>query len=289
MPSLDVAQLVAADLEELSSESGPIRTDGPRSTVESLSARELTIRTVEVAQEYLARQTGVSADGRAAVVTAGPPGAGKSTALAGTGFSGNGFRDIDPDVVKELLIQRALKDGSFNDLLTIKLADGKPVRPMELSSLVHRESVKIADAVLAVCVAQGENVIVHGSLAWDGQPKTLVEGFEAANYEELMIIDVEVPLVSALQQSLNRWWIGRNNPADQLGGRFVPRRFIESLYRPNGETRCKTNAEVLLAISRIPKTSLRLNSRAGGITTQTIQTRDGLEGDAKGDDSRLLL
>lgn len=51
-------------------------------------------------------------DGYSAVVTAGAPGAGKSTAL--TYFRGDdltGFRVLDPDIVKDHLIEQAVRDG----------------------------------------------------------------------------------------------------------------------------------------------------------------------------------
>lgn len=46
----------------------------------------------------------------AAIVTAGAPGAGKSTALRECGADLVGFQVLDPDIVKDYLIEQALRD-----------------------------------------------------------------------------------------------------------------------------------------------------------------------------------
>ncbi len=56
-------------------------------------------------------------DGRSAIVTAGPPAAGKSTALHAEIVGLDTYRILDADIVKEYLIEQALDDGIYDDLL----------------------------------------------------------------------------------------------------------------------------------------------------------------------------
>ena len=66
---------------------------------------------------YLDRQT-PSRGGYSAIATAGDPGADKSTALREYGADLAGFRVLDPDIVKEYLIEQALRDGIYDDILS---------------------------------------------------------------------------------------------------------------------------------------------------------------------------
>jgi len=65
----------------------------------------------DIHQQYLARQSGVERDGRAALLTAGAPGAGKSTAVARLGLADEGSRRLDADVVKDYLVQELAGGG----------------------------------------------------------------------------------------------------------------------------------------------------------------------------------
>ncbi len=172
-----------------------------------------------------------------------------------------------------MLIQDSLINGTFDAFLERQLPDGKTVHPRELATLVHRESTAIAADLTEICLRRGENVIVQGTLAWDEQPRVLLTSFNASEYQELIIVDVEVDLSTALDRSIERWWVGRNDPFDALGGRFVPSSVIKDLYLPDGSTRCRANAEVMFALSEQMKTELRTFQNGDGVATQTIRTR----------------
>ncbi|MCU1420795.1 MAG: putative zeta toxin protein [Microbacteriaceae bacterium] len=208
------------------------------------------------------------------MVTAGSPGAGKSTALHDIGFETIGFRDIDPDRIKTLLLRDALNDGTFDDLLRRRLADGRAVRPMELASLVHRESTIIAHNVAEISMHQGDNVIIQGTLGWDEQPQRLLDVLDLHEYADLTILDVEVDQATALERVLERWWVGRNNPADPLGGRFVPSDVVRGLYVTDTLSRCQANAEIMFELSVRMTTELRTSSTIHGVTSQTIRRLD---------------
>jgi hypothetical protein len=85
-------------------------------------------------EQYLARQSGVLLEGFAAVVTAGPPGAGKTSRLCEEGYDEE-WRRIDPDIFKEMLVADATSDPDLATLLSPDLPDGRPVMPLELAAL----------------------------------------------------------------------------------------------------------------------------------------------------------
>lgn len=121
-----------------------------------------------------------------------------------------------------MLLHRALDEGTFNDLLDIPLSDGLSIQPMELATLVHQESASIADSILRYCLEAGENVLLQGALGWDEYPNILLRALTKEDYSTLTILDVEVEETLALERSRERWWEGRHDPTDILGGRFVP-------------------------------------------------------------------
>ena len=273
MPRPAIADEVSNALELLSRPGALLHTASARSTMNLFSPQQRAVRAARIGREYMDLQPDVRADGLAAVVTAGPPGAGKTTALEHAGFDET-YRNIDPDLVKDFLVGTALEDDTFADLLSISLPDGKPIMPMELASLIHRESVSVAENIAAVAMRAGENVILQGSLAWDGQPAQLLEQLEEFEYAALTIIDVEVDEDVAQERAIERWWLGRNDPHNALGGRYVPRYLIHDLYQSEGRTKCRTNAEVMLGMSKIPNTTLRTTSRGPDMTTESVSRKE---------------
>ena len=61
----------------------------------------------ELIEEFLDLSTEIAVEGRAVVVTAGPPAAGKSTRLGRLGYDDT-RRRIDPDVFKTMLVRRKI-------------------------------------------------------------------------------------------------------------------------------------------------------------------------------------
>jgi len=204
-------------------------------------ARELLHR--RVVDRYLEQGPAVRREGLAAVVTAGPPGAGKSEAIRQIGYDDT-WRHIDADEVKRLLIEATLfSDDLFRQLMKEELADGRPLLPMEFASLVHHESTRIADRVLVEALSRGDNVIIEGTLRWEEMPGQLAGELGDAGYESLDVVVVDVPEQVAWQQAEQRWWDGRL--AGGLGGRFVPRSTIKAMYDEQGVSLCSENADRL--------------------------------------------
>ena len=102
-----------------------------------------------------------------AVITAGPPGAGKTTTIDQHGAAELGdlsrYRRVDPDSVKDLLLNRAIADGIYEAMLRDHLADGRPLMARELSGLVHEEAVRLAREMRRQCMSRGESLIIEGS------------------------------------------------------------------------------------------------------------------------------
>lgn len=204
---------VAAELEGLSRHGGTL--DGASFRLPGIDdAGAASFGRVQerqsVVEEYLADEPTQLRDGLAAVVTAGPPGAGKSV-LVDSRYPKVEWRHIDADRVKDLILAREVVAGTFDRQLAIVLSDGHPVLRRELAGLVHRESVLIADAIHRRCMADGENIVIEGTLVWPPHGPRLLRELAAAGYGKVDIVDVEVPRAVALDRAIERWWLGRQD------------------------------------------------------------------------------
>ncbi|OIH94317.1 zeta toxin family protein [Curtobacterium sp. MCBA15_001] len=193
---------------------------------------------------HAARTPAPSDDGTlAVVVTAGPPGAGKTTALARMPELDT-YRHIDADDFKDALLERAAADGLLDAWTAHELADGAPVRPRELAAFVHAESTAVADTLRRRSLRDGENVVVHGTLSSVDYLDDLLSELDDAGYDRLRIVDVEVSFDAALEQATARWWQVRRTD-DPLGGRFVPASAIRRYYPGAGSSLCRSNVSEL--------------------------------------------
>nr|WP_234901588.1 zeta toxin family protein [Mycolicibacterium fluoranthenivorans] len=184
-------------------------------------------------------------DGRSAIITAGPPGSGKSTAVRARVVNIGEYRVIDADEIKDALVVKAVADGIYGDLLSQVLPDGYGLAPRELASLVHNESVEIANLIRRISVDRKENIVVEGTLAWDGQGPRIFRDLADAGYVEVEVFGVDVDAPTAYEGALARWWEGRLawiDGADQLGGRFTPRVAIDNCYDSSGQSNCTAHA-----------------------------------------------
>lgn len=189
----------------------------------------------------------VEKNGRVAVlITAGPPGAGKSTKVKNLELAGDGWRVIDADAIKRKLLDTALADGIFTSVFLRRLADGHPVMPNEVSSLVHNESVFLADRLIERCLEARENVVIEGTLSWSGLLPRYLRMLSLNDYTDMTILDVEVDMATAIEQAYTRWAEGRTAAIageQNGGGRFTPRDAITSIYDADGRfSVCNENA-----------------------------------------------
>lgn len=187
-------------------------------------------------------------DGRTAIVSAGPPGAGKTTMLHNLVSDIAEYRIIDADIIKDRIIEQALTDGIFDHLLTAApLADGHSLAPRELAGLVHLESVTLADQIRRDCVSRKENVVIEGTLTWHEQGPNIFRELADNSYTDLEVYGIDIDRATAHEQALDRWWQCRRRwiaGLDPWGGRFTPSDAIDICYPPTGgESVCTTNAK----------------------------------------------
>lgn len=278
---------VARQLDELLT--GPLATNGERATIQ-LSRYFLGNGTPtierdrlwdQIEERYLARQAGVEREGRAALLTAGAPGAGKSTAVQQLGLVDDGWRRLDADIVKDDLVQELVAAGDADDVLAVQLVDGRPVMPRELAGLVHAESVLILDRIRDRCLRAGENVVIEGTLVWEPTGRELLDDLTTRAYREVSIVDVEVRREVARAQAVERWWTGRCDLVSDLGGRWVPLAVIDHAYPdPNDRhSACAANARALFdseVVRELPLARLTIVDNTGPEpVTETYERRSG--------------
>lgn len=269
---------VAAQLIAMSAPGNPLHTDADHNTSIRYAGdtRRFAFRK-RVVGEYLDRQT-PERGGFCGVVTAGAPGAGKSTALGEYGADLAGFRFLDPDIVKDYLIEQALIDGIFDDILSHPLDDGRTVAPRELAALVHHESTQLIDQIRRICIAQRENIVVEGTLSWKGLAPKLVTEFTEGEYRSVEILAIEADRDTCHEQALSRWWSGRRlwaDGADRLGGRFTPPAAINLCYSDTESSLCTEHAVEFeeLASATISHTHLAVLRRDNSGALETILER----------------
>ncbi|GMA33642.1 hypothetical protein GCM10025875_37010 [Litorihabitans aurantiacus] len=149
-----------------------------------------------------------------AVVLAGPPGAGKST-VARTALSQGerSYLRVDADEFKELLLRQALSDGTYESFVKPQAVRDREARgevfvPLELASLVHRESSMLAADLTRQAIQARRDIIVDTVLAAESNGRRLLEQMQAQGYEVRMI-DVEVPYEVSQARIRERWASGR--------------------------------------------------------------------------------
>ena len=135
----------------------------------------------------------------------------------------------------------------------------------ELAGLVHEESVQIANEIRRRAMSHGENVVISGTLAWHEMIGVHLGEVAMHGYDELQIVLVDVPREVARERSLERWWVERNDPNTDLGGRYVPDAVIDNCYLggpATSATVCMRNAAELQRRAR----------RLEGLDVKMVQT-----------------
>lgn len=164
-------------IRELSRRDGPLTESSPHSTMENprwfvaggipkpARRRLHTELIAEVCGRFPETQTNCHA-----VILAGPPGAGKSRTIADVlGNEKASYLVVNADDFKELLLERAVDDGTYEEFLKPQEvrdleAQGEQFFPLELAALVHRESSFIAGRLRNLAMAEGLNIIIDGVL-----------------------------------------------------------------------------------------------------------------------------
>ncbi|MCJ1705497.1 zeta toxin family protein [Rathayibacter sp. VKM Ac-2926] len=191
---------------------------------------------------------------RKAIVLAGPPGAGKSTALTDIlGADSGDWITVDPDAFTCALLSEAMKDGSYHRSIVppeVRAAEaaGERFFPLELASLVHEESTQLAIRVRNDAVREGLNVVIDTVLSSPEKAVELGQRLGSVGYS-VEVIDVEVPFELSESRIADRWQQSYERAlagGDQLGGRWVPSEYARSVYAgPDGRSLPEVAAEQL--------------------------------------------
>lgn len=272
----ELRDAVAAQLTALAVPGHPLHANSERRT-DVLYAGDSSRASLhrDIIAKYLSRGS-ARQNGRSAIITAGPPGAGKSTALHDQIVDLDNYRILDADIVKEYLIEQALVDGLYDDLLGRELADGHRLAPGELAALVHDESVRLIERIREICVLRRESIVVEATLQWDRHGPEIFSQLAVADYTSVRILGVEAERDLVHAQALDRWWIQRTQWAvggHPLGGRFVPPGVIDKCYPPTGRSHCAQHAVDLFDRARageIESAHLTLYRHTGSAPLQTI-------------------
>lgn len=157
---------------------------------------------------------------RKAIMAGGVIGAGKTSALRDpvAGVKLADYISINADEIKEEMAARGMAP---------KISGHPDLSPMDMASLMQRESLHIAEMWLARAVGRGKNVIFDASMsaAWPTQSR--IGTFKQANYH-LTGVFVDVPVDVAARRSTQRygqahldWMAGKGQ-----GGRPIPSHLI---------------------------------------------------------------
>ncbi|MET9321067.1 zeta toxin family protein [Streptomyces sp. NPDC003038] len=203
-----------------------------------------------VLEQFQARCAGLPRDGRAVLMTAGAPGAGKGTAqgtlsrLQGQdtelgralaeahGVDLNQYVALDPDQFKVTIFEH----GGLPQLNAeaMRLPFGRELSPSEMASLIHRESADLQDQFERWARGEGYNLLYDATLKNEVKNTRLLKDLELGGYDQRVILSVEVPLEHCLQQNRTRWELGRKEfeqGSNNYGGRMVPEAMIKDLYK----------------------------------------------------------
>jgi predicted kinase len=265
---------VAAELNALSATGGELDTNAAHCTDTRYASDPGRRRfRKQIVKKYLALHSPLV--GRLAIVTAGPPGSGKTTLLSSQVPTLMDYRILDADIIKDDLIDEALSAGIYNHLLSRKLADGHCISPRELAPLVHKESVRVIGQIRQSCVADGENVVIEGTLSYPGTERKIYRQLAKSKYTSVEVFGVEIGQAAAHAQALSRWWGGRQlwiSGTDRLGGRFMPPGYISMCYSGTVHSVCSANALDMIKHARSGRiASLRVRIFGRDANGGTIQ------------------
>jgi hypothetical protein len=239
-----------ASLQELTAPGGPIDTDAPTAThhlyaVDGDPARSILSRARlqrSILNEFFAEKAEVICD-RQAVVMAGPPGAGKSSARRQRipVEEEKYWRFIDPDEFKTRLLRHARQSGEYDDLIPeevrARIAAGEVFAPGEFASLVHEESSYLAKLATRRALARGERVVIDGVHGSAEKLGARVRQLADAGYASVGLICVDGSREVTRARVLARWAKGYDrylaDPEDEdaaYGARYVPESITDVLY-----------------------------------------------------------
>ncbi|MFK5633354.1 zeta toxin family protein [Ornithinimicrobium sp. LYQ103] len=249
-------------LRTLSSKEGPLRIDGATATV---SWPDAYVGGAPLAQRRRLHKEILEnlplppeVDRPRVLMTAGPPGAGKSRIvreeLVRLGLRDDECLTVDPDAMKDELLKRLVVDGSYRERLLPKevlQAEGTGHRffPREMAALVHEESSQLAKDLLRQAMDVGCHIVIDGVMANLRSTESTLKRLSVADPDfAVTLLCVEVDKSGSRKRVQRRWQRGYeaalrevtngSDPDHHLGGRFVPSEVNETIYDRKGPSAC---------------------------------------------------
>ncbi|MFJ1863772.1 zeta toxin family protein [Streptomyces sp. NPDC088097] len=226
---------------------GPTDTEGRFRRGVRWEGREDLHQTV--LERFIAANRDRPQGGQAVLMTAGAPGAGKSTAqdnlvrwqredpdlgrhlASAHGLDIKDYVVLDPDLFKRALFEGAGLPAM--DPGSMALPFGRELAPAEMSGLLHREASFLRDQFEEWARDGGYNLLYDATLANEAVGAQLLSGLAQDGYDQRVILSVEVPVDVSLAQNADRWLKGRlayEQGTDRYGGRMSPEGMIHALY-----------------------------------------------------------
>lgn len=192
----------------------------------------------EIVDDVYRRAASVPNNGRA-IIAGGPSGAGKSTTLSGEAHvNASKYLRIDPDDMKVELAKRGL----------IPEVPGEDdLSPMERSTLVHAESMRMARMLAQRAYADKKNVIWDITMTAFGATKSHMDALRRNGYTQVAAVYVSVPREVSKRRVHKRYADDARAHArgDGLGGRFIPDAVLDDQYDSQGRPWSLTNFNAL--------------------------------------------
>lgn len=166
---------------------------------------------------------GVPNDGKA-VFLGGPIGAGKTTTLKDqAGVKLDDYLMVSPDDIKDVLAARGLIP---------EIPSHPEISPLERSTLVQQETLRIALMLAQRAAADKKNVIWDTTLGSTYSTRKRIQDLKDQGYSKISAIIVDAPPKVTAERSAARYLQGLNDYAQGIGhgGRYVPQAVLDDQY-----------------------------------------------------------
>jgi predicted ABC-type ATPase len=174
---------------------------------------ERSVQQKEIIRDLLDAQAKTAKKDHQMVIAGGLAGAGKTTVLTQSlGLDMNDWVTVNPDDMKVELARRGL------------VPDVEGLSPLEAASLVHQESVDMANALLRQAEDEGYNVIQDITMSSTQTINRRLNEAKKYGYHEPRGVFVDVPVDVSVDRAMSRYrrdMEAFRNGVGQ-GGRFVP-------------------------------------------------------------------
>ena len=269
-------------LRELTVPGGPIDADAPTAThrqPSNVTVGRRTKRLVltparrrlhsQILDEYFSESPDVLRD-RRALITAGPPGAGKSSARRDRvpKEEEHLWRFIDADDFKKRLVKKLQQSGEYESMIPPavgeRIAAGERFAPGEFASLVHEESSMLARQARLRSLNRGERVVLDGVNGSDRKLREKVEELAKTGYSSVEIIAVDGPKAVTRARVEHRWnksfdaYLAGDEDAG-YDARYVPEHISDAIYR-EGDERSSCAKAVAKCVRQGPVDDLRVQA-----------------------------